>query len=76
MLKPRNHRTPEAYVVENLLPSNPLRALKHNDRKLAHLSEKTVAPKFLRDASHHDFVTDGRYKESDEGGHRTADVWA
>jgi hypothetical protein len=40
------------------------------------LSEETISPELLSNASHHNLVTDGGDEKRDEGSHGTADVGA
>lgn len=56
----QNHRGPEANIVQGFAATNPLCALKDNNRQLEHLTHEAVPAELLGDAGHDNLVANGR----------------
>jgi len=63
----QNHAAPEANIVESLAAPHPLCPLKHDDRELQHLADKSIASQLLCDAGHDNFMANGANEEGDDG---------
>jgi hypothetical protein len=74
--QPQNHRAPKTHIIQHPLPLNPPRPLEHHNRKLAHLSQKSISPNLLRNTRHHYLMPNSTDKKGDKCRHGTTDMWS